>query len=505
MKQQQKQQQRRRRRRRSSNLSTIWLIVATNHAVLNTSSAFQIPTPLNRVLSMSSSSSFVVSSTTQQQQEQEEPLVDDNNNGSSSSSSSTTTNMKFDLNTALFCGGLAFDAYVEPPQNSSRWEKGSQGMNVAFLSSSFTKNVYRGMLEVTPLQISGLPEEDDAAESMLSGSGVDACLLVAAVEGQWKEDLELLQKDYHEGILDLTGAAHVGRSRTAWSNVNEQQSQRELAKTGQAKPYHVKKSWGKDAKAVWPEGEEPFYLYIQDPKTVQLLFTIFDDDVIGDGSALGSTYIPLTKVLPQVAAAQSAQVEDALIDQLKQDVLKKLQSGQIDAANLDQEIQKSLQQRVPVWEGELKVTSKPRIKNKNNQITMGAAAGAMVAGPMGAAAGALLANLYEGQLKGRISVRLRYLPIPNSSSSISSTTQQQQQQRKVYQVLGGMPGIDWGTLYDRYLQKENQKKQQEEEDANSSSSNTEAMADATTAEAGDAENDTTGGAATTTTTTTTSE
>ena len=30
----------------------------------------------------------------------------------------------FDLDTALFCGGLAFDAYVEPPTNSSRWERG---------------------------------------------------------------------------------------------------------------------------------------------------------------------------------------------------------------------------------------------------------------------------------------------------------------------------------------------------------------------------------------------
>jgi hypothetical protein len=30
----------------------------------------------------------------------------------------------FNLNTALFCGGLAFDAYAEPPSNSSRWERG---------------------------------------------------------------------------------------------------------------------------------------------------------------------------------------------------------------------------------------------------------------------------------------------------------------------------------------------------------------------------------------------
>lgn len=30
----------------------------------------------------------------------------------------------FDTETALFCAGLAFDAYVEPPANSSRWERG---------------------------------------------------------------------------------------------------------------------------------------------------------------------------------------------------------------------------------------------------------------------------------------------------------------------------------------------------------------------------------------------
>lgn len=30
----------------------------------------------------------------------------------------------FDLETALFCSGLAFDSYIEPPANSSRWERG---------------------------------------------------------------------------------------------------------------------------------------------------------------------------------------------------------------------------------------------------------------------------------------------------------------------------------------------------------------------------------------------
>lgn len=31
---------------------------------------------------------------------------------------------KFDLETALFCSGLAFDSYIEPAPNSSRWERG---------------------------------------------------------------------------------------------------------------------------------------------------------------------------------------------------------------------------------------------------------------------------------------------------------------------------------------------------------------------------------------------
>ena len=63
------------------------------------------------------------------------------------SSSDRSAAEGFDLNTALFCGGLAFDAYLEPPTNSSRWERGSKGMNVAFLSQAFTRNLYKGLVE----------------------------------------------------------------------------------------------------------------------------------------------------------------------------------------------------------------------------------------------------------------------------------------------------------------------------------------------------------------------
>ena len=44
----------------------------------------------------------------------------------SDAASDTNDNAKtwFDVDTALFCAGLAFDAYVEPDPDSSRWERG---------------------------------------------------------------------------------------------------------------------------------------------------------------------------------------------------------------------------------------------------------------------------------------------------------------------------------------------------------------------------------------------
>jgi hypothetical protein len=305
---------------------------------------------------------------------------------------------------------------------------------VAFLSTAFTRNLYKGLIEVTPVKCAGLPEEDDNVEAALSGGGVDAALLVAAVEGQWDEDIKLLDQQYHEGVMDLSGATHVGRSRTAWSNVNENKSKAEKKKTGQALPYHIAKGWGRDAAAVWQD-EDPFYLYIQDPANARLVFTLFDDDVVGTGSAIGSVNTPLSKLLPQVGYSQ-----DKVVQQIKEEIIQRLERGEIDSKDIDEEVAKAVSAGVQAWEGVLKLTSKPRIKNKNNQVAMGMAAGAMVAGPLGAAMGGALGTFYEGQIKGSVTLKLRYLPIPSVKV-----------QRTRYNVLGGLPGVDWGDLYEKYL------------------------------------------------------
>jgi hypothetical protein len=87
---------------------------------------------------------------------------------------STDTSV-FDLGTCLFCAGLAFDAYVEPPENSARWEKGSRGLKVAFCSPAYTRNLYKGLIEIMPIRCTGLPDDDNTAERIMTGKGVDAC------------------------------------------------------------------------------------------------------------------------------------------------------------------------------------------------------------------------------------------------------------------------------------------------------------------------------------------
>ena len=331
----------------------------------------------------------------------------------------------------------------------------SKGMNVAFVSSAYTRNLYKGMVEVTPIECYDLPEEDDTIESVATGDGVDVCLMCAVVEGGlWKEDLKVLDNNKnHNGVMALSGSAHVGRSRTAWANVSEKKSNKTKRKTGTAIPYHVPKSFFTPSRAVWPENERPFYLYVQDPENVRLVVSMFDDDIVGDGSILSSTSIGLKKIIPRVG--------DDLVETIKNDLVQKMiaearsngASSQeelmaaIDPEKINAQITSAIQEVANndfKWEGELKMDAKPKLENKNGQMAAGAAAGAMVAGPLGAAAGAAFGAFYEGQARGVANMRIRYLPVPPSNPNADTNDK--------YEVLGGLPGINWGKLYELNLQ-----------------------------------------------------
>lgn len=338
-------------------------------------------------------------------------------------------NGPFDLTTALFCGGLAFDAYASPPENSSRWERGSSGVDVAFQSPAFTRSIYKGLLQIQPIKCTDLPDEDDSAEGLITGSGVDAYLLVAVAEGKWKEDIDIIEKEkYNDGVLALKGCAHVGRSSTAWANVDEKKAAKNV-KEGKSGAYHIKSSWGKGGQAIWKD-DKPFYLYVQDPPEARLVFTVMDDDVVGSGAAVGSTSRRLADIIP------SAKVGDPLT-LVKEQVLAKLKQGEKVDINDTESLLKNISQE---WQGSMKLTSKPRTKDKKGQIAVAAAAGAMVAGPVGAAVGGILGNMYESEPRGRVDVNIKYMPIPEGPVK-----------REKYIVRGGLPGVNWADLYDKYI------------------------------------------------------
>jgi len=311
-------------------------------------------------------------------------------------------------------------------------------MNVAFVSNAFTRHLYKGLVEVKPIRCTDLPDEDDTAEGVLSGGGCDASLVVAAIEGTWKEDIEMLEKGmYHDGVMGLKGAAHVGKSRTAWSNVNVHKSNATKRKTGAAVPYHIKSSWTRGGEAVFTEDEPPFYLYVQDPAQVRLVFTVMDDDVIGDGSPIGSAHKKLVTLIP--FAKMSGQ---EIVDRLKGELLEKLKKGH--SLNALEE-QNMLNLKTEGWRGTIRLTSKPRKKDKNSQVVMGAAAGAALAGPVGAAVGGFMGSMYEGEVRGRVELQLRYLPFPPVEVN-----------RTIHHVKGGLEGVNWGEMYERFLARSNE-------------------------------------------------
>jgi len=230
----------------------------------------------------------------------------------------------------------------------------------------------------------------------------------------------LLNSPSFFSVLDLAGCAHVGRSSTAWSNVDEKKAKRNASKGGSG-AYHVKSSWGKGGQAVW-EDDPPFYLYVQDPKTARLVFTLFDEDIVGGGQPIGSAHKKLVELLPNTKSDDAvSMLKSQVIEQLKQSgklqeaikITTNEETGEEETV-IDQDL---ILQAINESYGtgttaSIKMTSKPRKKDKGGQRAIGMAAGAMLAGPIGAAAGGILASMYEGEVRGRVEVKLKYTPIP---------------------------------------------------------------------------------------------
>jgi len=345
-----------------------------------------------------------------------------------------SNNSLFDLTSALFCAGLAFDAYAEPNANSPRWERGSRGTNVAFQSAAFAKCLYRGIVEIVVKNATDLPDEDDNVQSLLSGGGVDPYLLTAVVEGDAvSSDVQTLADRFSGGVVDLQSSAHLARSKTAWSNVNEKQAKNNVEKNRQiggsnySTGYYIASSWGRGGQAIWLD-EPPLYLYVRDPLQAWVVCTLMDEDLYSTDDVIGSVAMKLSDIFPKATFAKSNAVlvgaaKKVLLDKLKTATATKQLDVNTSLVLTDNDILNTIVQR---WEGVLPLKSKPKKKDKKGQIALGAAVGAYVAGPAGAAVGGILGSFFEEGVRGKLGLHMRYLPIPTMDLS----------KRKRYEVQG---------------------------------------------------------------------
>jgi len=186
------------------------------------------------------------------------------------------------------------------------------------------------------------------------------------------------------------------------------------------------------------------------------VLTLFDEDVVGGGEPIGSAHRKLAELLPATKAGDDAisMLKSQVIEQLKKS--GKLQEAISIRTNpetgeeetiIDQDVitQAISEASSSVTTASIKMTSKPRKKDKGGQRAIGMAAGAMLAGPAGAAVGGMLASMYEGEVRGKVEVGLKYTPIPPVDLKLK--------ERERYQVKGGLPGVEWGEMYERHVAK----------------------------------------------------
>ena len=178
----------------------------------------------------------------------------------------------FNVSTAVMAAGFAFEAYNEPSEDDARWERGADGIDVAFMSEEFAREVYDGILEVRLCEARQLAEQKELTQVLMSGAERDPYVIFAMNEEN--------EEGPKEGAIGLGRAVDQVRSSTIWSKGLSEQW-RNKGKEGCA-------SWGDD---------EVHYLYVKDPSRAQLALTLFDEEVLVDDVALGATSVHMADLL----------------------------------------------------------------------------------------------------------------------------------------------------------------------------------------------------------------
>ena len=179
----------------------------------------------------------------------------------------------FNQTKAVLAAGFAFEAYNEPNEQDSRWERGADGCDVAFMSENFAREVYAGRLEVRLVEAKELTTDQDLAQSLMSGGSRDPYVIFALNEEN--------DKGPKEGAIGLGRAVDRARSSTVWSKSTADQAKDKL------QGFFNKKEQAAEGSATWP-GAEVLTLYVKDPSRAQLALTVFDEEVGVADIALGN-------------------------------------------------------------------------------------------------------------------------------------------------------------------------------------------------------------------------
>ena len=190
---------------------------------------------------------------------------------------------EFNVSTAVLAAGFAFEAYNEPSQNDARWERGADGIDVAFLSEEFAKEVYDGILEVRLCEARDLTQQEELAQALISGGKRDPYVYFAMNEES--------EDGPKEGAIGLGRAVDQVRSSTVWS-----ETLLDKAKSGMSNPLEMfQNNKDKEGAVQWPSNEV-HYLYVKEPSRAQLALTVFDEEVMAADIPLGATVRPLVSI-----------------------------------------------------------------------------------------------------------------------------------------------------------------------------------------------------------------
>ena len=274
---------------------------------------------------------------------------------------------EFDFEMAMMMAGFAFEVYKEPAESDARWERGADGVDVAFMSEAFAADNYKGRLQVTLLEADELePARGGIEQAALTGGEPDPYVLFALEEGDGTAAAE--------GAVGVKRAVDVARSATCWSR---QQG-------GGDHPS------GSKGRAVWTGGES-VYLYVKDLGKSQLAFTMMDEEYgLAPDLCIGAASTPLRTLFPRSlarareASSRNARMRDAAL------------------AALTDEAEE--------WTGWQPLLWRPE-ETVGGATMAGATTGAFIAGPMGAAVGGFIGSMWKKGVKGRVQLRLRYQPI----------------------------------------------------------------------------------------------